>query len=769
MADKIPTLLTELQELDDREDHILDTLLRQGAALEASERRLNMVTVSDLHTLRDGLANLESVIDKLQNEVAGAEAAATPTLPQAPANGGAAHASPAPAPAPTPAPAPMTAAPAPAPAPAMTFDQLAARIREHDAEQAQIKSILHDRLIALGATPVDDHVPGAEAPGAAGSAPAKVTPRTFRLRRQPMAGADVKRFQRDVNHQFAAWDIDIRVGEDGVYGATTRHAARQVLRGLGVAPADYEQGITPTLRMLVREPGTRTADELARAASHAAWLTQLRKHAAGAKSKRHGPAAARSATRSGAKTTTTTAPSGGGLAAAIKAHGGRYEDVIVLEAKRHGLPVSLVCAVIECETGFKNVFGHDGVSNPIKSPAKGLLAVTEERYRLYLKHRNAHEGCQGVGPMQLTSSGLQDAADAVGGCWKPSANIRIGCEFLAGNIKRLGSTRQGVRAYNGAGAAAEHYAATVLARQQVWHDRLAGATAAAPARSHTHAASKATGPKGAPRTFALAKRPMEGSDVKRFQHDLNARFEHWKIELRVSEDGHFGPTTRHAAHQVLLGLGIAPADFDHGITPQLRSKIRNPKLRTPAEVARAKTREAYVAKLRKRTNAKGGGALRLRAYAEAKHMLDLDVRESGGNNRGSTVTEIIKANNGPGPEAWCGDFMAWCYRKAGSKAVTRSWASVNGLGGIGGIKRTKTPLKGDLVRWSFDHVGMFVAWCDSSGREVAMRNATHVKSIDGNTPRAGAVQVSDSAGGGVGIYMKVRSRTLVNDFLHVTR
>jgi hypothetical protein len=49
-----------------------------------------------------------------------------------------------------------------------------------------------------------------------------------------------------------------------------------------------------------------------------------------------------------------------------------------------------------------------------------------------------------------------------------------------------------------------------------------------------------------------------------------------------------------------------------------------------------------------------------------------------------------------------------------------------------------------------------------------MGAASHVKSIDGNTTRAGAIDVNDSAGGADGIYLKVRPRTPVTQFMHVT-
>jgi hypothetical protein len=76
--------------------------------------------------------------------------------------------------------------------------------------------------------------------------------------------------------------------------------------------------------------------------------------------------------------------------------------------------------------------------------------------------------------MQLTSPGLQDRADALGGCWLPGPNIRVGLEFLAGNIKRRGLC-PGAVAYNGSGPAAQRYAADVLARARAWETWLQAA------------------------------------------------------------------------------------------------------------------------------------------------------------------------------------------------------------------------------------------------------------------------------------------------------
>lgn len=146
--------------------------------------------------------------------------------------------------------------------------------------------------------------------------------------------------------------------------------------------------------------------------------------------------------------------------------------------------------------------------------------------------------------------------------------------------------------------------------------------------------------------------------------------------------------------------------------------------------------------------------LRERAYIVATTLIG--VMESGANNSGLMVGRIIRENGGTGPEAWCGDAMAYCYRHAGSTSVSRPWASVRLLGALLGVKRIATPKRGDLVRFTFDHVGMFVA---DHGAEI--------ETIEGNTGLIGAL--SDSSTGGDGVYRKRRPKTLVYDYLRIAR
>lgn len=147
--------------------------------------------------------------------------------------------------------------------------------------------------------------------------------------------------------------------------------------------------------------------------------------------------------------------------------------------------------------------------------------------------------------------------------------------------------------------------------------------------------------------------------------------------------------------------------------------------------------------------------LRLRAHKVAESLIG--VMEIGGNNRGEIVTKIIQGNGGAGPEPWCGDFMAYCYKHAGSKGVTRSWASVYLLGRLAGVTKTSTPKRGDLVRFVFDHVGMF---------DKDLGNG-EIQTIEGNTGASGAV--SDSKTGGDGVYRKQRPKSQVQDYRRVTR
>lgn len=157
--------------------------------------------------------------------------------------------------------------------------------------------------------------------------------------------------------------------------------------------------------------------------------------------------------------------------------------------------------------------------------------------------------------------------------------------------------------------------------------------------------------------------------------------------------------------------------------------------------------------------------LRIRAFEIARAYAKAGVVEQGGNNRGRAVEAIIKLAGGRPGDAWCGWFVAACYRRAGSTLPDWRWGSVRLYLQARGLGTTIDPRCGDIVRFTFDHMGMFWHWCNADGSLVPRSEATHILTIEGNTGSTGAV--SDSANGQDGVKVKVRHRSLVQDYLRV--
>jgi murein DD-endopeptidase MepM/ murein hydrolase activator NlpD len=201
--------------------------------------------------------------------------------------------------------------------------------------------------------------------------------------------------------------------------------------------------------------------------------------------------------------------------------------------------------------------------------------------------------------------------------------------------------------YNGSTA----YADAVIKLQKVWHTRLEGHASGAAAGGHpgngSHAAKNGRPhAAGTPRTFRMTEPElMAGSDVKAFQHLLNQRLAAWGIAERVAEDGVYGIETRHAAHQVALGLGLAPAEYAKGMTPAVRQLMRAPSRRSPEQLKRAASRRAWVAKLRKSTRrAKGVNGAKGAKVASGRYPLAVRGRFLGGPGVGTHSFTAPPAN-----------------------------------------------------------------------------------------------------------------------------
>jgi hypothetical protein len=148
----------------------------------------------------------------------------------------------------------------------------------------------------------------------------------------------------------------------------------------------------------------------------------------------------------------------------IEHFGGEWGVRVVWEARGAGIPVSLLCAFLTQETGFRNVFGHD------PTIYVGAGAVTKTKYLAY-KAARGHSHMQGVGPGQLTYWSYQDEADRLGGCWVPEHNIHVAAHLVASLIHQYGES-VGIERFNGSGPAARAYASSVLSLARLWHSRL---------------------------------------------------------------------------------------------------------------------------------------------------------------------------------------------------------------------------------------------------------------------------------------------------------
>lgn len=141
---------------------------------------------------------------------------------------------------------------------------------------------------------------------------------------------------------------------------------------------------------------------------------------------------------------------------------------IVEAAHKTGVALSLACALAEQESGMRNVFGHD----PMRLGANRMFSgkpVTHARYRAYKAGRRVW-GNQGVGIVQLTSPGYQDAADRIGGCYHTRPNLEVGLRAMRALIEEHGE-KTGIARYNGSGPNAVRYASQVLGRKEKWHNR----------------------------------------------------------------------------------------------------------------------------------------------------------------------------------------------------------------------------------------------------------------------------------------------------------
>lgn len=162
--------------------------------------------------------------------------------------------------------------------------------------------------------------------------------------------------------------------------------------------------------------------------------------------------------------------SNSGAGAIIDRHLGGNGQVIVAEARDSGLDLALACALVEQESGGRNIFGCD--HGPIgDSPPYCHQPVTKERVKALIDSPYMN----GIGLTQITWWEFVLEAERMGGADLPSVQCRFGFKLLKGYVDKYG-LQAGAAAYNaGEGnrmSVFNTYGASVLAKYQAWKERL---------------------------------------------------------------------------------------------------------------------------------------------------------------------------------------------------------------------------------------------------------------------------------------------------------
>lgn len=149
-------------------------------------------------------------------------------------------------------------------------------------------------------------------------------------------------------------------------------------------------------------------------------------------------------------------------------HGANHALAIIRAARIEGVPLSVAFALVEQESGFRNIFGHDpGGMFPGQRVTKARCEALLWRVR--------HGGVSnGVGLTQLTWSGYLEQAEKLGGPHRPYVQCRVGFRALASLHREWGNWHEAFMHYNGSGPAAVHYADVMTLRVARWHHYLTG-------------------------------------------------------------------------------------------------------------------------------------------------------------------------------------------------------------------------------------------------------------------------------------------------------
>jgi hypothetical protein len=413
------------------------------------------------------------------------------------------------------------------------------------------------------------------------------------------------------------------------------------------------------------------------------------------------------------------------IAQVVKRAGFSFGPTILAEASDADLPPALALALVEQESGFRNIFGCD--QGPRETAPWCHQKVTRERVRALIDHVERGGISKGDGITQQTSIGFNRQAEAEGGAHRVEAQCRVGFRLLHALIARHGQ-RVGIGAYNGGeGNPNLAYADSVIARRTKWKERIknaikdSGGIAASDAAVH--------------RDLKLTTPYTEGPDVKALQRAINARGRELPFtDARLRTDSEFGPHTARACSRVAFALGLSDpvcAEAKAGTVVQLTQQlVRDPSGLSADDRRRARDRKPI---LRRRYEAHQAGAKAAVKWARSK----IGVHEKpGGSNWGHPVQDWITFTGYDEPVLWCGCFVAFAVvEKGGAQVPQRIRLGFDlhinddaeaGKNGFARAVPASEARRGDIATFSFRHIAL-VAGPTKDGM---------IHTIDGNSSAA---------------------------------
>ena len=404
----------------------------------------------------------------------------------------------------------------------------------------------------------------------------------------------------------------------------------------------------------------------------------------------------------------------------VRAEGFSFGPVIMAEARREGVELATALALVQQESGFRNIFGCD--LGHRKTVPWCHQHVTRDRVQALIAHVHAGNISNGVGLTQLTNIGLIEQAEAEGGAHTVDAQCRIGFRHLHGLIERHGELT-GIGCYNGGEADPNFgYADDVMALRGEWRARI----------NRALGGGAPSGDAAVHRDLMLTTPFTEGPDVRVLQRAINARARELPYtDSRLRRDGQFGPHTLRASGRVAFALGIADeaiAAIKAGRLEQLTQRlIRNPSRLSADDRRRAADREPALKRRYEAQRAGGRAAVR---WARSK----IGVHEKPPtSNWGHPVQDWIKFSGFNFAVKWCGCFVAFAVVKKGGADVpdrkrltldTAINADIDaGRNGFARAVSVDDARRGDIATFDFRHIALVAG---------PTRNGM-IHTIDGNT------------------------------------